>query len=257
VSARLAGLAAWAVVGFLLAPLVAIIGASFTETPYAAFPPVGFTLRWYGVLLHRQDVLGSVGVSVLVAVLCTVAATALGVPAAVGLRRHGNAAVQALLVSPLVLPTVVTGVALLQFYTLIGLDAPFAGLVAAHVVITVPYVVRTVGAGLARLDPALEEAAETLGAGPARVLLRVTLPAVSPSILAAVVFVFVTSFDQATVSIFLSGPDLVPLPVRLLNAIEFAVDPSIAAVSTLLILAAFGLVALLQRLLRLDRTFGG
>lgn len=84
-----------------------------------------------------------------------------------------------------------------------------------------------------------------------------TLPAVSPSILAAVVFVFVTSFDQATVSIFLSGPDLVPLPVRLLNAIEFAVDPSIAAVSTLLILAAFGLVALLQRLPWLDRAFGG
>ncbi len=155
--------------------------------------------------------------------------------------------------APLVLPTIVTGVALLQFYALIDADAPFAGLLAGHVVITTPYVIRTVGAGLARLDPALAEAAESLGASAARVLLRVSLPAVAPSIMAAVVFVFITSFDQATVSILLAGPDVVPLPVRMLNAVDFAVDPMLAAVSTLLIVFAFALVALLQRVLGLDR----
>ena len=157
--------------------------------------------------------------------------------------------------SPLVLPTIVTGVALLQFYYLIDFDAPFAGLVIGHIVITVPYVVRTVGAGLSRTDPALDEAAASLGASPPRVLWRVTIPAVMPSISAAVIFVFITSFDQATVSIFLSGPDVTPLPVRILNTIDFSVDPMIAAVSTILIVFAFALVALLQRLLGLNRAF--
>ncbi len=250
---------AWLVVLFLLGPLVAIIGGSVTETPYVAFPPQGFTLRWYQLLLHRQDFLDSFINSVLIALLCTLVATGLGVLAAVGLHRRafmGRPAMQAFLMSPLILPTIVTGVALLQFYYLIALDAPFAGLVIGHVVITTPYVVRTVGAGLVRMNPAIEEAAESLGARATRVLLRVTLPAIAPSILAAVIFVFITSFDQATVSIFLSGPGLMPLPVRILNYIEFAVDPMVAAVSTLLIVFAFALVALLQRLLGLDRALG-
>ncbi len=248
---------AWLAVGFLLAPLVAVMGASVSDTPFVAFPPEGFTLRWYALLLQRTDFLQSFLQSVLIAVLCTVAATLLGVPAAVGLHRRASPWVGALLLSPLVLPTIVTGVALLQFYYLVNFDAPLAGLVIGHVVITTPYVVRTVAAGLARSDPAIAEAAESLGAGAARVLLRVTLPAAASSILAAVIFVFITSFDQATVSIFLAGPDLVPLPVRILNSIEFAVEPTVAAVATLLIVFAFALVALLQRLLGLDRAFSG
>jgi putative spermidine/putrescine transport system permease protein len=241
---------AWLVVAFLLFPLIAIVAGSVTETPYVAFPPQGFTLRWYAMLMHRPDFLDAFITSVAVALLCTLAATGLGVLAAVGLHRldfPGRGAIQAFLLSPLVLPTIVTGVALLQFYYLIDFDAPFIGLVIGHIVITIPYVVRTVGAGLVRLNPALEEAAESLGAGGLRILARV--------ILAAVIFVFITSFDQATVSIFLSGPDMMPLPVRILNYIEFAVDPMVAAVSALLILFAFGLVAVLQRLLGLDRAF--
>ncbi len=256
---RLLDLAAWGTILFLLGPLVAIVGGSVTTTPYVAFPPVGFTWRWYELLLHRGDFLESFGLSIAVATLCTLGALALGIPAAIGLHRRAalsGPALQALLLSPLVLPTVVTGVALLQFYTLIDLEAPLWGLVAGHVLITVPYVVRTVGAGLVRLDRAQEEAAESLGAGPLRVLWRVTLPGVAPSVLASIVFVFITSFDQATVSIFLSGPGVTPLPVRILNTIEFAVDPMIAAVSTLLIVFAFALVALLQRALGLDRAVG-
>lgn len=182
---------AWLVVLFLLGPLIAIIGGSVTETPYVAFPPQGFTLRWYEMLMHRQDFLASFGTSVLVALLCTGVATVLGTLAAIGLHRHvfvGRPLMQAFLLSPLVLPTIVTGVALLQFYYLVDVDAPFAGLVIGHIVITIPYVVRTVGAGLVRLNPAIEEAAESLGAGTARTLLRVTLPAIAPSILAAIIF---------------------------------------------------------------------
>ncbi len=246
---------AWLTLIFLLGPLVAVVGGSVSDTPYVAFPPQGFTWRWYGLLLRRADFLHSFWQSVLIALLCTAAATLLGGLAALGLHRRPVPGMQAFLMSPLVLPTIVTGVALLQFYYLIDFDAPFAGLVIGHIVITVPYVVRTVGAGLSRTDPALDEAAASLGASPPRVLWRVTIPAVMPSISAAVIFVFITSFDQATVSIFLSGPDVTPLPVRILNTIDFSVDPMIAAVSTILIVFAFALVALLQRLLGLNRAF--
>jgi len=256
---KVIGLAGWLVVLFILSPLVIIVGGSFTETPFVAFPPVGFTLRWYEQLTHRRDFLDSFLISIGLAVLCCAAAMALGVSAAIGLHRHqffGRRLFRTFLMSPLVLPTIVTGVALLQFYYLIDLDAPMTSLLIGHVLITIPYVVRTVGAGLAGLDPSIEEASDSLGAGGLRTLLKVTLPGIAPSIMAAMIFVFITSFDQATISIFLSGPDFMPLPVRIYNYIDFAVDPMVAAVSTLLIVFAFGVIALLQKLLGLDRALG-
>lgn len=250
--------AAWLVVLFILGPLIVIIGGSVTETPFVAFPPTGFTLRWYEQLLHRRDFLDSFLVSILLATLCSAASMLLGLTAVIGLHKHGGAGplFGAFLMSPLVLPTIVTGVALLQFYYLVDLDAPFTGLLVGHILITIPYVVRTVGAGLVGMDRAIEEAAESLGASPLRTLLRVTLPAIAPSIMAAIIFVFITSFDQVTVSIFLAGPGLTPLPVRIYNYIDLAVDPMVAAVSTLLILFAFALIALLQKLLGLNQALG-
>jgi putative spermidine/putrescine transport system permease protein len=251
--------AGWLVVAFILSPLVIIIGGSFTTTPFVAFPPVGFTLKWYAQLMQRGDFLDSFVTSIVLALLCCGGAMALGVAAVLGLHRHrflGRGLMRGFLMSPLVLPTIVTGVALLQFYYLIDMDAPLLGLLIGHVLITIPYVIRTVGAGLVGLDPALEEAAGSLGAGALRTLLKVTLPAIAPSMLAATIFVFITSFDQATVSIFLSSPDITPLPVRIYNYIDFAVDPMVAAVSTLLIIFAFALIALLQKLLGLDRAMG-
>ena len=256
---RAIAVAGWMVVLFILGPLVVIVGGSFTETPYVAFPPVGFTWKWYAQLMHRGDFLRSFIISLMLAGACSVGAMGLGVAAVLGLHRHGftgKAVFRAFLMSPLVLPTIVTGVALLQFYYLVDLDAPMTGLLIGHVLITVPYVIRTVGAGLVGMDPALEEAARSLGGGELRTLFRVTLPAVAPSIGAAVIFVFITSFDQATVSIFLAGPDTMPLPVRIYSYIDFAVDPMVASVSTLLIIFAFGVIALLQRVLGLDRAMG-
>ena len=250
---------AWLVVLFILSPLVIIIGGSFTETTYVAFPPAGFTLRWYQQLMGRHDFLQSFLFSIVLGLLCTMAALFLGSLAAIGLNRHhfwGRPLFRSFLLSPLVLPTIVTGVALLQFYYIIDLDAPLIGLLIGHVLITIPYVIRTVGAGLVGLDVAIEEAANSLGAGALRTMLRVTLPAIAPSMMSASIFVFITSFDQATVSIFLSQSVVMPLPIRIYTYIEFAVDPMIAAVSTILIIIAFGVIALLQKLLGLDRAFG-
>lgn len=254
---RLISILGWLVVVFMLAPLVIIVGGSFTETPYVAFPPIGFTWRWYVQLMHRADFLQSFLFSIWLALLCCLGAMLLGLTAAIGLHRHGDTHLfRAFLMSPLVLPTIVTGVALLQFYYLIDLETGLMSLLIGHVLITIPYVIRTVGAGLVGLDPALEEAANSLGASGLRTLFRVTLPAIAPSMMAAMIFVFITSFDQATVSIFLAGPDAMPLPVRIYNYIDFAVDPMVASVSTLLILFAFGIIALLQRLLGLNRAMG-
>ena len=249
------------VVVFLLGPLIVIVGASFTTTAYVVFPPQGFTLDWYRALLGRADFVAALQASVILGMLATAGAAVLGIPAAIGLHQagaRGRAVLGGVVMAPLTMPTIVTAVALLQFYYLIELDAPLAGLLIGHMLIVVPYCVRTVGAALAALDPAIAEAAESLGAGPWRVHLRVSLPAVAPSILAALAFMFVTSFDQVTLSVFLAGPEMMPLPVRLLAYIEFAIDPMVAAASSVLILLAVAVVLVGQRLAGLDRgVFGG
>ena len=256
---RTLDLTAWFVVAFIAAPLVVIIGGSFTTSPFVDFPPVGLTRDWYRQLMGRADCLRSCVDRLKIAGIATAVATVIGVATALGLARlafRGMALFRAFVMSPLILPTIVTGVALMQFLHTAGAISTLTGLVIGHTLITIPYVVRTVGAGLVGMNREIEEAAESLGAGALRVLLRVTLPAIAPAIMASTIFVFITSFDQVTVSIFLSGPDVTPLPIRIYTYIDYAIDPMVAAVSTLLILFAFVVVAVLQRLLGLERAFG-
>lgn len=244
---------------FLLGPLVIIVAGSFTEAPHITFPPEGFTLRWYEQLMGRDDFLRSFLDSLILAVAATVAATLLGTIAAIAMAREnfvGREFFRAFLMSPLILPTVVTGVALFQFIRLLEIPSNMLGLVIGHTLITLPYVIRTVGAAIVGLDTSLAEAAESLGARPLRVLFQVVMPAIAPAILVSVIFAFIVSFDQVTISIFLTGPDVTTLPIRIFTYIEFAIDPMIAAVSTLLILFAYLLVIGLERVFGLDRVFG-
>lgn len=244
---------------WLLGPLAVIVAGSFTEAPQVTFPPEGFTLQWYEKLLGREDFLRSFIDSIVLATVATFLAVLLGTIAAVGLSREsfaGRELFRAFLMSPLILPTVVTGVALFQFSRVLGISSNMIGLVIGHTLITLPYVIRTVGAAIVNLDPSLAEAAESLGARPARVLLQVVMPAIAPAILVSVIFAFIVSFDQVTISIFLTGPDVMTLPIRIYTYIEFAIDPMIAAVSALLILFAYLLVIGLERAFGLDRVFG-
>ncbi|MGJ3264982.1 MAG: ABC transporter permease [Salinarimonas sp.] len=251
--------AGWAVLVFIAVPLLIISGASFTAGDIVTFPPEGFSLRWYEQLFQRDEFVRSFVQSVVLAVATAVVALAVGLLTALFMHRYpmrNQELFRAFVMSPLVLPTIVTGVALLQGLSVLGLGLSFLGLLIGHVVITIPYVVRTVGAGLSGLDPALEEAAESLGAGPFRVIWKVVMPAIAPSIMAAVIFVFISSFDEVTVSLFLSDPTVMPLPVRIYAYIDFSLDPMIAALSTLLILLALGFILLLQWIFGLDRAFG-
>lgn len=252
---------AWttAAVIWLLGPLIVIVAGSVTEAPYVTFPPEGFTLKWYQQLMGRADFLHSFIDSIVLATVATVLAVLLGSVAALALSRDkfaGRELFRAFLMSPLILPTVVTGVALFQFSRLMGVTSNMVGLVIGHTLITLPYVIRTVGAAIVTLDPTLAEAAESLGATPSRVLLRVVMPAIAPAILVSVIFAFIVSFDQVTISIFLTGPDVMTLPIRIYTYIEYAIDPMVAAVSTLLILFAYALVVALERMFGLDRVFG-
>jgi putative spermidine/putrescine transport system permease protein len=150
-------------------------------------------------------------------------------------RFRGREAISAFMLSPILFPTIVLGLALLVFYSRVGLSGSFTGLVIAHSVLTTPFVIRLVMASLAEFDPAVEEASRNLGAGWWRTFLQVTLPLIRPGVLAGAVFAFIISFDELVVTLFLAGPDMTTLPVRIYTYVEFSSDPTISAISTMLI----------------------
>jgi putative spermidine/putrescine transport system permease protein len=231
---------------FLLAPVVVVVLASLSTTSYLTVPPRGITLRWFGEVLRNPEFLDAIATSLVLAATATAGSLVLGTAAAYALVRRavpGAAAVSACLMAPLVFPGVVIGVALLQFYAQVGVAGSFAGLAAAHVVITVPYVVRAVMASLTGVDGALEEAARVLGASPFVAFLTVALPLIRPGLVSGGLFSFIISFDNVPVSIFLLNVRQTTLPVKIFTMVEYGVDPSVAAVSTLLIVTTgLGLV---------------
>jgi putative spermidine/putrescine transport system permease protein len=235
------------VFGFLLLPVVVVALASLSRTSYLTVPPQGLTLRWFGAVLADPEYVQAIVWSVGLAVIATIGSVTAGVAASyalIRLRVPGAALVSALLNAPLVFPGVVIGVALLQFFAMVRMNGTLAGLAVAHMVITVPYVVRAVMASLEGIDPEIESAARVLGASGPAAFFTVTLPLIRPGVAAGALFSFIVSFDNVPVSIFLLGPGQMTLPVKIFTAIEYGVDPSIAAISTMLIvLTGLGLAA--------------
>jgi putative spermidine/putrescine transport system permease protein len=237
---------------FILAPLVVPVAMSISDTPFIKFPPVGFTLQWYGKVLADPEAQASFLFSLELAFLATGVALLVGTPCAMGLVRHrfpGRDLVLALVLSPLVVPLLVTGVALLQFFSWTGSRTTFLHLLIGHALICVPYVVRTVSVSLTVADPALEDAARVMGADPWRVFTRVTWPQIRPGVLAGGIFAFIVSFDDYPISMWLADAANFPLPLYLYVAIERFFDPSIAAISSLMILFALLLVLLTEKVL--------
>ncbi len=223
---------------YLLAPVIVVIATAFTTTAYPVFPPQGFTLQWFHKFLSMTEFTDAVKRSALLATSSTMVATALGTLSALALARYrfrGREAISALMLSPILFPTIVLGLALLVFYSYVGLSGSFTGLVIAHSVLTTPFVIRLVMASLSEFDPAVEEAARNLGAGWWRTFLQVTLPLIRPGVLAGAVFAFIISFDELVVTLFLAGPDMTTLPVRIYTFVEFSSEPTISAISTMLI----------------------
>ena len=249
-----ARLALWLLNGaiclFLLAPILVVVLASFSSSAYMVFPPRDFSLRWYGSFVNSREFTASLVLSVQLGLLATAISTVIGLMAALALasaRSKTAEAVRALLAAPLTVPGIVVGIAMLIYFNRIQMGGSFASLLLAHVALTLPYVVRIISAGLQAFERSTEEAAWSLGASRVQALATVTLPLIKGSVLAASIFAFIVSFDEVVVTLFLAGPRMTTLPVRIYNYIEYTSDPLIAAVSTILVVLTVLVVLLVDR----------
>lgn len=237
---------------YLIFPILVIVPLSFSSALYLSFPPPGFSLQWYENFFGRTDWLQAAALSIWIGSTVMVLATVLGTPAALGLVRGrfwGKQLINAFILSPLIAPVIIVAIGVYFFYARLGLVGnPFA-LILAHTALAVPFVVINVSATLHGFDERLEYAAMNLGATPWRTFWQVTLPVIRPGVLAGAVFAFISSFDELIVALFVSGSTAVTLPRKMWDSIRFEIDPTIAAVSTLLI-AFTGLLFLTAELLR-------
>ncbi len=223
---------------FLAFPIVIVAALSFSSASYLTFPPPAFGVRWYRAFLGSREWLDSTWLSIAVAGSVVVVATSLGTLAALGLRHLTGAvraAIGALILSPLIVPGIVVAIGIYYVFAAYRLVGTALGLVLAHTCLAVPFVVTSVSVSLAGLDRRLEQAALSLGATPSATFRQITLPLILPGILVGALFAFVTSFDELIVTLFLSGSGAVTLPRRMWDDLRFAIDPTIAAVSTLMI----------------------
>jgi len=241
---------------FLALPAIVVVCASINPVDFLAFPPQGFTTKWYIAAFRSKPFMDSLFLSTKLACIATLISLAIGTPAAYAIDRHrfrGRETLQAFVLSPMIVPAVVLGIGLLQFLVLIGISQSFGALILGHVVITLPYVVRTMTASFSLFDRALEQAAANLRAPPLTVVRRVTLPILLPGLLSASVFSFVTSFGNITVSIFLTHGGRTTLPIQIFTYVDYGSDPTLAAVSTLVILVTVALLMVVERVAGLQR----
>ena len=248
------------VAAFVLAPTVVVVGSSFSGGTLPQFPPRELSLRWYEHALSQSVFTDAAWNSLWLAGISTAIATPIALAAALAIVRcefPGKNLLQAMLLAPLFVPAIVISLAILLALTRLGIRDVGFRLVAAHVLVTMPYLVRTLIASLTRFDMALEEAARTLGATPLTTFFVITLPLIRPGLIAGVLFALVVSFDNVSVSLFLTSARTNTLPLAILNYVEYNYDPSIAALSTMLIAVSLGAALLLERLVGLRRVVGG
>ena len=240
----------------LVAPSVIVIVTSFEPRGFISFPPSGFSLRWYRSVFENRQLMDSVSVSLGVAGIVAMIGLLLGVPAAFASVRGsfpGKAGVNAVLLSPQMMPGMVIGIASLFFGAYFAFRASNAMLVLSLSVFCLPFVVRIVMARLAGLDPLLDEASANLGAGALETFVRVTLPQIAPALLAAAAFTFIEAFDNVTVALFTSDVRGRPLPVELYYLVQYDNTPAIAAVSALEIALSFLVMIIVARSVGLAR----
>ena len=248
--------------GFILMPLIFVVWLAFFRQEIPSFPPEGYSTKWFGAILGNRNFTGGFWVSTQVGIIATLVGLALAVPASLAIARRrfpGRNAVNTLLLMPLVVPGIVLGTSIYvaqieaEIATGLPLLGQTAGLAAAHVLVVVPWVVRLVTASLAGFDPAVEEAAQSLGATPWTTFRRVTLPAIRPGIVAGALFGFVMSFGNLEMSLFLVGPGRTTLPIAILQYLEWKIDPTVAAVSVVQILLIAIAMVITDRFVKLSQ----
>jgi putative spermidine/putrescine transport system permease protein len=243
----------------IVTPVAVVLSMSFTENQTLKFPPVGFTFKWYEQLFdpaRSRPIQRAAGNSLEVAALSTLLGVLLGTLAALGLARNRSRFARiadGFFLSPLVLPGLTFGLAALMYFTLLGFRPSLDLLVVGHMIVTVPFILRTTGASLSQLDPALLDSSQSLGASWLYTLRRVTLPLIFPGIAAGAFLAFMASIDNVPVSLFLSTARTDMLPIRMWGMMESTLDVRIAAVSGVLIAAAFVLMLIMEWTVGLTR----
>ena len=246
----------------VFAPVVMIVVTSFFSQEIVSFPPTGLTWRWYINAWEKPEFLRGLLASLQVALLAAAVGVPIGTAAALAIVRGefwGRHAINTFLLAPVAVPGVVAGAGLYMFYVIAenvldrDIKGTTQGLVAAHILLAIPWTVRLVIASLQGLDRTAEEAAANLGAGPLTVFRRITLPMMRPGIVAAAMFSFIQSFENLDISLLLVGPGRTTLPVAMLNYLQFRIDPTLAAVATVQILIVGVLMAVTDRFVKLSR----
>ncbi|MCU0938238.1 MAG: ABC transporter permease [Burkholderiaceae bacterium] len=251
------GLLSAVAIALLTAPTIVVLITSFTNGFSLKFPPPGYSLRWYEALFTQSPELWSAALrSVQVALLATALAAVLAVAAALALARQPSGwarLADSVFMSPLMLPTLALGLALLMTFNVLGVPLSFWTLVIGHVAITTPYILRTTIASLLQLDPVLLQSARSLGAGAAFTFRTVTLPLVLPGVAAGAFIAFMASFDNVAISLFLADARSEMLPIRMWHNIESNLDVRTAAVSGVLIAVTVAALVLMERLVGISR----
>ncbi len=243
---------------FLLAPVILVVPISFSGEQILSFPPDSWSLRWYTALADNPNMISAFWTSLMLGAIVTVISLSVAIPAAyviVRMRTFGSTFLYNLFTAPLLLPTIVLGLAILIVFASIGFLGTFTGLIIGHLVITLPYALRVLATTLGNLNLACEEAASTLGGRPLTVFRRGTLPMMAPGIVAATALCFLVSFVEVVITLFLTGPRLTTLPVELFHPVESRADPLVASVSVLLILLTLAVVMIVDRTVGLSKTF--
>jgi putative spermidine/putrescine transport system permease protein len=234
---------------FLLLPILVIVPLSFSASSFLAYPMPGWSLQWYRELFNAPEWVRAAQNSFIVAPAATLIATVLGTLTAVGLARvnfPGKGLLMSVLIAPMVVPIVVVGVACYLFFARIGLADSYVGLIIVHAALGAPFVVTTVLATLQGYNHNLTRASLSLGAGPLETFRRITLPVIAPGVISGALFAFATSFDEVVVTLFIAGPSQVTLPRQMFTGIRENINPTIAAVATLLTIFTTGLMLALE-----------
>ncbi len=234
---------------FLMLPLLVVFPISLSSAPYMQFPPPGFSWQWYERYLDDPQWIDATWRSLYVGVATAALALALGVPLSFSLARgkfFGKDLIDRIAMAPVIVPTIIVSVAVYGLFAKLKLIGMWYGLVVAHTVLALPFVVLVMVAGLRDFDRGLEQAAEGLGASRWRTLTRVTLPLLRPSLVSAGLLAFITSFDEVVVALFLSGANMT-LPKKMFDNILMEIDPTIAAVSVMQIILVTVVLVLIGR----------
>jgi putative spermidine/putrescine transport system permease protein len=234
-----------AAVAFLLAPLLTVLPLAFTSSIFLSYPIPSFSLKWFGELVTADAWRRSIGNSLVIGAGTTVLATALGTLAALGLRDRiaFSGALRALFLLPIVVPAVVLGVGMQTLFVRLGLANTYLGVIVAHTVVSVPFVLVSVSAALDGIDRKIEYAALSLGAFPRTVFRRITLPLAMPGILSGATFAFATSLDEVVLTLFVAGPNQRTLARQMFSTIRENISPAIAAATYVIIVGTLALAA--------------